>query len=130
MLPSTLKYLCSVETVIMHFPAKQPYTNDAMCNAAICCIAALHTVSFVHGKVHSEWFKVDGSVEKKWDTVIPADLKTLFFKWDITYTRVCPAGHERVNPRWVHHTQTPRLAHSYVPEGSTQIGFCASRNWL
>jgi hypothetical protein len=27
-----------------------------------------------------EWryFKVDGSMEKKWDTVIPADLKRLF----------------------------------------------------
>jgi hypothetical protein len=28
MLPSTLKYLYSVEPVRMHFPAKQPYTND------------------------------------------------------------------------------------------------------
>jgi hypothetical protein len=32
MLPSTLKYLYSVEPVIMHFPAKQPCTNDAVCN--------------------------------------------------------------------------------------------------
>jgi hypothetical protein len=34
--------------------------------------------------MHSDWFngkryfKVDGSMEKKWDTVIPADLKRLF----------------------------------------------------
>ena len=34
MLPSTLKYLYSVEPVGMHFPAKQPCTNDAVCNAA------------------------------------------------------------------------------------------------
>jgi hypothetical protein len=34
MLPSTLKYLYSVESVRMHFPAKQPYTNDTVCNAA------------------------------------------------------------------------------------------------
>jgi hypothetical protein len=32
-------------------------------------------------------------MEKKWDTVIPADLKRLFLSG--TYT-VCPAGHERV----------------------------------
>jgi len=33
-LPSTWKYLCSVEPVRMHFPAKQPCTNDTVCNAA------------------------------------------------------------------------------------------------
>ena len=38
MLPSTLKYLYSVEPVRTHFPAKQPYTNDTVCNAA-CSIA-------------------------------------------------------------------------------------------
>ena len=38
MLPSTLKYLCSVEPVRMHFPAKQPCTNDTVCNSA-CNIA-------------------------------------------------------------------------------------------
>jgi len=34
MLPSTLKYLYSVEPVRVHFPAKQPRTNDTVCNAA------------------------------------------------------------------------------------------------
>jgi len=34
MLLSTLKYLHSVEPVRMHFPAKQPCTNDTVCNAA------------------------------------------------------------------------------------------------
>jgi len=36
MLPSTFKYLYSVEPVRTHFPAKQPYcTNDSVCNAAL-----------------------------------------------------------------------------------------------
>jgi len=35
MLQSTLKYLYSVEPVRMHFPAKQPCTNDTVCNAAM-----------------------------------------------------------------------------------------------
>jgi len=35
MLPSTLKYLYSAEPVRMHFPAKQPCTNDTVCNAAM-----------------------------------------------------------------------------------------------
>jgi hypothetical protein len=53
-----------------------------------CCIAALHTVSFVHGCFSGKYiltgsteyiyFKVDGSMEKEWDTVISADLKRLF----------------------------------------------------
>jgi len=33
MLPSTLKYLYSVEPVRMHFLVKQPCTNDTVCNA-------------------------------------------------------------------------------------------------
>jgi len=32
-------------------------------------------------------------METKWDTVIPADLKTLF----VSGTYIYPAGHERVN---------------------------------
>jgi hypothetical protein len=35
MLPSTLKYLYSVEPVRMHFPAKHPCTNDTVCNAVL-----------------------------------------------------------------------------------------------
>ena len=48
----------------------------------------MHTVSFVHGcfagkciltaSTEYRYFKVDGSMEKKWDTVILADLKRLF----------------------------------------------------
>jgi hypothetical protein len=61
------------------------WLNPFVCNAAI---AALHTVSFVHdcfagkciltGLREQRYFKVDGSMKKKWDTVIPADLKRLF----------------------------------------------------
>jgi len=82
MLPSALKYLYSVEPVRMHFAAKQPCTNDMV------CYAALHTVSFVHGcfagkciltgSTEYRYFKADDSMEKKWDTAIPADLKRLF----------------------------------------------------
>jgi len=55
--------------------------------------AALQTVSFVYGcfagkciltgSTEYRYFKLDGSMEKKWDTVIPADLKRLFCKWNI-----------------------------------------------
>jgi hypothetical protein len=48
----------------------------------------MHTVSFVHGcfagkriltgSTEQRYFKVDGSMEKMWDTVTPADLKRLF----------------------------------------------------
>jgi len=48
----------------------------------------LHTVSFVHGcfvgkciltgSTEQRYFKVDDSMEKKWDTLIPEDLKRLF----------------------------------------------------
>jgi hypothetical protein len=59
-----------------------------------CCYAALHTASFVHGcfagkciltgSTEQRYFKVDGSMLKKWDTIIPADLKRLFVSG--TYT--------------------------------------------
>jgi len=55
MLPSTLKYLFSVEPVRMHFPAKHPYTNDTVCNAA-CNIAHCITVVplFLHAAIYLE----------------------------------------------------------------------------
>jgi hypothetical protein len=61
----------------------------------LCVIqpAALHTISFVHGcfagkciltgSTEYRYFKVDGSMENKTDTVTPADLKRLFVKWGI-----------------------------------------------
>ena len=51
-------------------------------------LPSLHAVSFAHGcftgkciltgSTEQRYFKVDGSMEKKWDTVIPADVKRLF----------------------------------------------------
>jgi hypothetical protein len=60
MLPSTLKYLYSVEPVRMHFPAKQPSTNDTVCNAAIC---PTYKVSF----------------QVSWDISIPLFLHTAIY---------------------------------------------------
>jgi hypothetical protein len=67
-----------------------------------CYIAALHTVSFVHGclagkciltgSTEQRYFKVDGSVEKKWDTVIPADLKRLFLSGTYIYVPLVKKG--------------------------------------
>jgi hypothetical protein len=47
MLPSTLKYLYSVEPVRMHFPAKQPCTNDTACNAANSIPLFLHAAIYL-----------------------------------------------------------------------------------
>ena len=44
------------------------------------------------GSTEQRYFKVDGRMEKKWDTLIPANLERLF----VSGTYVCPAGHERV----------------------------------
>jgi hypothetical protein len=54
-----------------------------------------HIISFVHGcfagkciltvSTEKRYFKVDCSMEKKWDTVIPVDLKRLFVKWDMSH---------------------------------------------
>jgi hypothetical protein len=60
----------------------------------------LHTVSFVQygcfagkciltGSTEKIYLKVDGSMEKKWDTVTPADLKGLFDKWNIAHSIIC-----------------------------------------
>ena len=83
MLPSTLKYLYSVEPIETHFPAKQQCTNDTVCNAAMqhCTQYHLHTGKCIlTGSTEKRYFKVDGSMDKKWDTVIPADLKRLFVR--------------------------------------------------
>jgi hypothetical protein len=61
----------------------------------------LHTVSFVQdgcfagkwiltGSTEQRYFRVDGSMEKKWDTVIPADLKRLSVS--VTYVPLVTKG--------------------------------------
>jgi hypothetical protein len=48
--------------------------------------------------MYSDWFnelryfKVDGSMEKKWDTVIPADLKRLFVSGTYVYVPLVTKG--------------------------------------
>ena len=72
MLPSTLKYLCSVEPVRIHFPAKQPYTNDTVCNA-----------------LHSDWFNGIEIPQGRWqhgekvEYCYPSGLEKTLCKWDI-----------------------------------------------
>jgi hypothetical protein len=39
---------------------------------------------------------IDGSMEKKLDTVIPADLKRFF-----VMGHICPAGHERIKQMFI-----------------------------
>jgi len=66
----------------------------------ILCAMLLCSIAFVHGRYKGKcilngstecrYFKVDGSMEKKWDTVIPVDLKTLC-KWD-TYVPLVTKG--------------------------------------
>ena len=83
-LPSTLKYLYSVEPLRMHFPAKQPCTNDT----------ALHTVSFVQVKMHSEWFNGIEILQGRWQHgekvgyCYPSGLEKTLYKWDIYVPQV------------------------------------------
>jgi len=49
-----------------------------LCAMLLCSIA--HCI--LTGSTEWRYFKVDGSMEKKWDTVISVDLKRLF-EWDI-----------------------------------------------
>jgi hypothetical protein len=56
MLPSTLKYLYSVEPVIIHFSAKQPCTNDTVCNDAGSIAHSIICRRLFRGKMHSDCF--------------------------------------------------------------------------
>jgi hypothetical protein len=61
--------------------------------------AMLHSVSFVHGKMHSDWFNGIEILQGRWQHgekvgyCYPRGLEKILFKWDI-YVRT--AGHERV----------------------------------
>ena len=99
MMLSTLKYLYSVEPTRMHFPAKQPCTNDTVCNAAC---AALHTVSFVQGKMRSDWLNGIEILQGRWHHgekvgyCYPSGLEKTLYKWDIyvpLVTRGLKASH-------------------------------------
>jgi len=77
MLPSTSKYLYSVEPVRMHFPVYKWYC--VQCCMQHCTQYHLYTgKSILTGSTEYRYYEVAGSMENKWDTVIPVDSKRLF----------------------------------------------------
>jgi hypothetical protein len=107
MLPSTLKYLYSVERARTHFPAKQPVQMllHSIAHSIIC-------TRLFRGKMRSDWFNGIKILQGRWQHgekvgyCYPSGLEKTLCKWDInvplgTYMfhwgHVCPTGHERVN---------------------------------
>jgi len=91
MLPSTLKYLYSVESVRMHFPAKQPYcTNDTVCNAAMQHCTQYHLYAAVSREnafllvqrnyipLTKSLFKSAGITVSHFFSMLPSTLKYLY----------------------------------------------------
>jgi hypothetical protein len=67
------------------------YVNT-VCVAALqgCCIEALHTVLFVHGEIHSDWFNGIEILQGRWQRgenvgycYYPSGLEKTLCKWDI-----------------------------------------------
>jgi len=87
MLPSTLKYLCSVEPVRMHFPVKQPCANDTACNDGSIAHSIICTRLF-HGKMHSDRFNGTEILQGRWHHgekvgyCYPSELEKTLCKWD------------------------------------------------
>jgi hypothetical protein len=60
--------------------------------------AALHTLSFVHGKMYSDWFNGIEILQGRWQHgekvgyCYPSGLEKTVCKWDLY---ICPAGHEK-----------------------------------
>jgi len=89
MLPSALKYLYSVEPVRMHFPAKQPCTNDTVCNAARSIAHSIICIRLFRGKMHSDWFNGIEILQGRWQHgekvgyCYPSGLEKTLCNWDI-----------------------------------------------
>ena len=89
MLPSTSKYLYSVEPVRMHFPAKQPCTNDTVCNVACSIAHSIICTRLFRGKMHSDWFNGIEILRGRWQHgekvgyCYPSGLEKTLCKWDI-----------------------------------------------
>jgi len=89
MLPSTLKYLYSLEPVIMHFPAKQLCTNNTVCNAAMQHCTLYHLYTAVSREMHSDWFNGIETLQGRWQHgekvgyCYPSGLEKTLCKWDI-----------------------------------------------
>ena len=80
MLPSTLKYLFrwSSQNAFSRETAVLYKWYCVQCCMQHCTQYHLYTGKCIlTASLEYRYFKVDGSIEKKWDTVIPADLKRL-----------------------------------------------------
>jgi hypothetical protein len=97
MLPSTLKYLYSVEPVRTNFPAKQLYTAVLRENAfwlvqrnrdTSTAYSIICTLLF-RGKMHSDWFNGIEILQGRWQHgekvgyCYPSGLEKTLCKWDI-----------------------------------------------
>jgi len=97
-LPSTMKYLYSVEPVRMHFPAKQPYTNDTVFNAACSIAHSIICTWLFCGKMHSDWFNGIGILQGRWQReekvgyCYPNGLEKTLCKWVIYMSRRLQKG--------------------------------------
>jgi len=64
--------------------------------------AALHTVSFVHGEMHSDWLKGIEILQGRWQHgekvgyCYPSGLEKTLFKWDIYIPLVTKGLKEQV----------------------------------
>jgi len=92
MLPSTLKYLYSIKLVRMHFPAKQPCTNDIVCNAAMLLCSIAHSIictRLFRGKMQPDWFNGIEILQGRWQHgekegyCYHSGLEKTLCKWDI-----------------------------------------------
>jgi len=89
MLPSTLKYLYSVEPIRMHFPTKQPCTNDTVCNSAYSIAHSIICTRLFRGKIPSDWFSGIEILQGRWQHgkkvgySYPSGHEKTFCKWDI-----------------------------------------------
>jgi hypothetical protein len=91
MLPSTLKYLYSVEPVRMHFPVKRPYCTNDTVHSAVCSIvhSIICTVRLFRGKMHSDWFNGMEILQGRWEHgekvkyCYPSGLERTPCNWDI-----------------------------------------------
>ena len=87
--PSTVKYLYSLEPVRMDFPAKQPCTNDTVCNAACSIAHSIFCTRLIRGKMHSDWFNGIEILQGGWQHgekvgyCYPSGLEKTLCKWDI-----------------------------------------------
>jgi len=78
----------------MHFPAKQPCTNDTVCNAACSIAHSVICTRLFRGKMHSDWFNEIEILQGRWQHgekvgySYPSGFGRTFCKWDVYVTMV------------------------------------------